>query len=123
MANILVVDDDSEVLSTLANIVKAGGHTVATAASGTEALDLLDRGIPLDLMLTDVIMPGLNGFNLARMARSRRRGLKILYLTGYSEQEVASRDSGDRYGKMLNKPILPSELRDEVDSALSREVG
>jgi DNA-binding response OmpR family regulator len=119
MANVLLVDDDVDVLATVADAVKSEGHDVTMAASGLAALDFLDTGAPLDLMITDVIMPGLNGFNLARMAVSRRPSLRVLYLSGYSESEVMSRDLGGRHGKMLMKPLLMSELRLEIEAALS----
>jgi CheY-like chemotaxis protein len=119
MASILVVDDDADVLATIRAIVASAGHAVATARNGVEALNLLDGNERFDLMLTDIIMPGLNGFNLARMARLRRASMRILYLTGFTEQVTALRDTGERYGKLLNKPILPQELRQEIAAALS----
>jgi CheY-like chemotaxis protein len=119
MASILVVDDDADVLDIIVAVIRAGGHTVINASSGLEALNVLDGDIPLDLMVTDVIMPGLNGFSLARMANLRRPGLKIMYLTGYHEQATAMRDPGERLGKLLTKPIMPAELRREVDQALA----
>jgi two-component system cell cycle response regulator CpdR len=119
MAHVLIVDDETDVLETLALIIEAAGHTVSTAKDGVAALDVLDGGNSLDLLLTDVVMPGLNGFNLARMARQRRSSLRVLYLTGFSEQAVSMRDPGDRYGKILTKPILPADLRREVNAALT----
>jgi CheY-like chemotaxis protein len=119
MSTVMVVDDDPDVLTTLSTILKNAGHTVIEAASGVEALDLLDGNASLDLLLTDVIMPGLNGFNLARMARTRRPSLKILYLTGWFQTAETMLDQGEKYGKLLTKPILPDDLRREVRSALT----
>jgi CheY-like chemotaxis protein len=118
MANILVVDDESDVLDTLVGALAARGHAVKSAANGVEALDIIDSGAPLDLLLTDVIMPGLNGFNLARMVRSRRPNLAILYLTGFFEQATTMKDSGEKYGRLLTKPIGPVDLAREVDVSL-----
>lgn len=120
MATILVVDDDPDVLSILCSTLAMAGHEVTQAGSGMEALDLLEKGECVDLMLTDVIMPGLNGFNLAYMARSRCPFLKILYLTAFHERALAMRDRGDKLGKLLTKPIMPDELSNEVNEALSR---
>jgi two-component system cell cycle response regulator CpdR len=119
MASVLVVDDDTDVLDILAVAIRSGGHSVIKATSGTAALNVLDGDIPFDLLVTDIIMPGLNGFNLARMANMRRPGLKIMYLTGFHEQAEAMRDHGSRLGKLLNKPIMPADLRKEVDEALA----
>ena len=120
MASILVVDDEPDVLELVATIMTSVGHNITTAASGLAALNLLDSEKPFDLLVTDVVMPGLNGFNLARMARMRRRSLKILYMTGYHETVTAMRDTGERFGKLISKPILPQELRSEVATALAR---
>ena len=118
MAIVLVVDDDVEELEALVEIVRSGGHRTVKARSGTAALDILDGETEVDLMVTDIMMPGLNGFNLARMARMRRSGLKILYVTGFHEQTDAMRDSGQRFGKLLLKPLRSADLLREVDVAL-----
>ena len=119
MAAILLVDDDDDVLTTLRVILERAGHAVATAGDGMRALDLLDEKRPFELLITDVVMPGLNGFNLSRMARSRRPAIKILYLTGFHEQALAMRDPGERLGKLLTKPIFPDALEREVGAALA----
>jgi CheY-like chemotaxis protein len=119
MASVLVVDDDAEILDLLVEIVRSGGHRVMKAASGIVALQILDADNPLDLLVTDIVMPGLNGFNLARMARMRRPALRIMYLTGLDEQALAMRDPGERLGKLLTKPVSPDDLRKHVDEALA----
>lgn len=118
MSTVMIVDDDPDVLATLGNILKGAGYTVVAAGNGIEALDLLDQGEALDLLLTDVIMPGLNGFNLARMAKTRRPRVKVLYLTGWFQTAETMLDQGEKYGKLLTKPILPDDLRREVGAAL-----
>jgi CheY-like chemotaxis protein len=122
MATVLVVDDDADALEALVAILKSGGHRTVKAESGTAALDILDSDADVDLMLTDIVMPGLNGFNLARMARLRRRDIKILYMTGFHEQSAAVRDTGERLGKLLSKPLRAADLRKEVDAALHLRV-
>ncbi len=121
LASILVVDDEPDVLEIVATIMASAGHSITTAVSGVAALNVLDSEKPIDLMLTDIVMPGLNGFNLARMARMRRRSLKVLYMTGFHETVTAMRDAGERLGKLINKPILPQELRTEVATALAAD--
>jgi CheY-like chemotaxis protein len=123
VATILLVDDDPDALTILASILQSGGHQVLGAKGGTDALDVLDRDISIDLLVTDIVMPGLNGFNLARMARTRRRELKVLYLTAFHENAVTMRDAGDKYGKVLSKPIGARELLSEVDAALAAPSG
>jgi DNA-binding response OmpR family regulator len=118
VAHIIVVDDDQDIRDWVGSVLREAGHDVVSAPDGIAALDILDGGGPLDLLLTDVIMPGLNGFNLARMARVRRPRLRILYLSGWSESEHVTRDVGVRHGKMLAKPIRAAELTHEVCAAL-----
>ena len=123
MANVLVVDDDIEVLDTIATMVMRGGHTVITACDGRKALDVVFSCSPIDLMVTDVVMPALNGFNLVLVARLRRPALRILFLTGFADQALRLRDPLDRIGKLLIKPIMPADLCNEVDVALAGDAG
>lgn len=116
LASILLVDDDPDALSIFSGILVSAGHAVVSVRSGLAALDALDAGGRFDLLLTDVIMPGLNGLNLARMMRLRRSSLKVLYLS--CECDAVERDQGERHGKLLEKPIMPSRLRREVSAAL-----
>jgi two-component system response regulator YesN len=116
MATILLVDDDADVLEVLALGLRETHHKVLTASSGVIALDILDH-TSVDLIVTDILMPGLHGFALARMA-NYRRPVKVIYLTGYLEESVALQDGGIRYGKVLYKPLLPSAFRKEVEDAL-----
>lgn len=119
MAVVMIVDDEPDVLDTLGAIVARAGHDTLKAPSGLAALDLLDRNRELDLLVTDVIMPGLNGFNLARMALIRRPSLKILFLTGFFEVAQALRDPLAETMKLLRKPILPTDLTQAVTEAIN----
>ena len=119
MASLLVVDDDADVLDALCAALASTGHTVERASSGLAALEVLDRTPGIELLLTDVVMRGLHGFNLARMAVMRRHDLRVLYFTGNAEMELVRQDTGPKYGKILHKPLRPDELRREVEAALS----
>src|SRR5258708_7197764 len=118
MATILLVDDDPDGREILACILRSGAHKVIEAKGGTDALDVLDGAEDLDMLLTDVVMPGLSGFNLARMVRMRRPVLRILYVTAFADQVLTMRDAGEKYGKLLMKPIHADELLKEVATAL-----
>jgi CheY-like chemotaxis protein len=120
MAAILVVDDDADVLATIAMMLRPSGHGVITASSGVRALELLEAGTGCELLITDVVMPGINGFNLARIARMRRPALPVLFLTGFYELALTLRDPLELYGKLLTKPISRDELQREVEAALGR---
>src|SRR6185437_10609332 len=94
MATVLIVDDDPDVLDALSAVIASAGHVVERAGSGLAALDILDLDRSLELLLTDVIMPGLNGLNLARMARLRRANIRVLYISGFNELEAIRKTRG-----------------------------
>jgi CheY-like chemotaxis protein len=119
MASILVVDDDLDVLDTVTAIMRSAGHRVAKAASGGDALQFLDSDFPLDLLITDVVMPGMNGLSLARLVHERRPDVRILFISGFADAPEMQQDLGRRLGKLLKKPLLPRDLRREVDEALA----
>lgn len=123
MAAVLLVDDETDVLDALSDALARMGHSVAQASSGLAALAIIDRNEPIDLLLTDVVMPGLHGFNLARMVLLRRPHIRILYMSGYTEVDKVTKDNGPRYGKLLVKPLQPDQLEREVDAALARPPG
>jgi DNA-binding NtrC family response regulator len=118
MATVLVVDDDVDVLNYLAEVLRDAGHDVISASGGNQALGCLDGAPRVELLLTDVRMPDLNGFHLAHLAKARRPALKVLYISGYHEVENRRSDGGERYGKLLKKPIMTAELKREVETAL-----
>jgi DNA-binding NtrC family response regulator len=118
MATVLVVDDDEDVLRFLTKTLQEAGYDVIAASGGNQALSYLDAAPRVELMLTDVRMPDLNGFHLAHLAKMRRPALKILYISGYNDADGWRRASGELYGKLLTKPIMSAELEREVETAL-----
>jgi two-component system, cell cycle sensor histidine kinase and response regulator CckA len=119
LAALLLVDDEDDVLAVLSCALTTMGHSVMQASSGIAALQIIDRREPLDLLLTDVVMPGLHGFNLARMVLLRRPDIRILYMTGFAEVEMLTKDTGPRHGKLLMKPLHPDQLARDIDEALA----
>src|SRR5215471_11884123 len=83
--HILVVEDDPAFGNAVSQVLSREGYGVTLATNFQAALEVLESERPLRLMLVDIVMPdGVNGLALARMARLRRRDLKVMYLTGYS---------------------------------------
>jgi DNA-binding NtrC family response regulator len=113
-----VVDDDPQMLDILCMMLKRN-HGIVRAGSSAAALAILESTTAIDLLLTDIAMPGTNGFGLARLARRRRPRLKVLYLSGVPTTADVMRDPGERYGKLLNKAISALDLLMEVDRALA----
>jgi CheY-like chemotaxis protein len=100
-------------------MLRASGYTVVEASDGAEALDLcrMHDG-PIDLLLTDVVMPKMYGQELARQVRGLLPGLKVLYMSGYSEDLVAARGAFEEGSSYIAKPFRPDDLLRAVRAAL-----
>jgi CheY-like chemotaxis protein len=119
-ALILVVDDDAEVRDIAAATLKDAGHRILEAANGGDALTVLEANPGIQLIFTDIVMPGIDGFKLADLAVERRPEIKILFTTGYSH--LAEAKPGTVHGKMLQKPYRPAQLQDMVQHVLAGAV-
>ena len=120
---ILVVEDDDLVRSHAEMQLQRLGYRVMTAASGSEALQMLYRiSDTIDLLFTDVMMPGgMNGPQLARAAQQLYPGLKVLYTSGYTENAVVHRGQIDPGVHLLSKPYRWQDLARLVRQVLSAE--
>jgi DNA-binding NtrC family response regulator len=119
MATLLVVDDDDDVRDLAVAVLREEGHRVLQAANGGVALVMLDQDLPIDLLFTDIVMPGgPDGLELAHLAKVRRPEMKVLYATGHAGR---ARTAGavPLYGKILNKPYLPRQVAAEVSLLLA----
>jgi two-component system, NtrC family, sensor kinase len=116
--SVLVVEDDDDVRTYVVETLAALGYRVLEAAEADNALRLLDQDPCVQLLLTDVVMPGLNGRKLAEEARLRRRNLKILYMTGYSRNAIMHQGRLDTGVDLLQKPINSEQLAAAVRKAL-----
>ncbi|MGH7053706.1 MAG: PAS domain S-box protein [Stellaceae bacterium] len=112
---LLVVDDDDDVREIAVQMLRQAGYGVAEAASGHAALAALARGESCDLLVIDMVMPGLNGLDTVRRARERRPQLKALFMTGYAD---AAADLATA-GAMIRKPFRLAELEDAVRRTLN----
>ena len=118
---ILLVEDDAGVRAVTAAMLKELQFNVIEADNGARALDIVDRESDIDLLFTDIVMPGgMNGFELGRLARERRPQLPVLYATGYSASYAAPEKGAD----MLAKPYREADLRSKLRGLLQpRHVG
>lgn len=113
--HILLVEDDEAARAAYSQMLRRAGYDVTAAVDFRLALDTLEADQPLDLLLVDIVMPGsVNGLALSRMARMRRQGLKVIYLTGFSIPG-AEREA---LGPILRKPVDEAQLLAEVEKAL-----
>jgi CheY-like chemotaxis protein len=90
---------------------------VREASGGAEALDLLRRDRDIEVLLTDVVMPGMNGAELARLAPGVRPHLTILFMSGYADPEEIT-GALQRY-RLVRKPFLPADLATQIEAALA----
>lgn len=118
MARILLADDDGMVRELVARVLLSGGHEVHVAQDGQEALALVEAGTPVDILVTDVNMPGLDGIALAKKVASVRPGLRILLMSGFPEQ--LAKGKADIAGRIetLSKPCSIDEIRKALSSLL-----
>lgn len=117
-ARVLVVDDDADVRAFLGESLEGLGCTVVSAASGELGLEALQEGRP-DLVLMDYAMPGMNGAEAARSARSLHPGLPIVFVTGYAESEQLEAALGGNV-PVLRKPFTLAELAAAVEGNVAR---
>jgi DNA-binding NtrC family response regulator len=114
--HILVVDDDETWGAAAGRILSAAGFSVRVAPDYRVALEVLESAEPVDLLLTDIVMPErVNGVALGRMARMRRRNLRLLYMTAYDIPRI-----GDEIDDIiLKKPISDESLVLQVERTLA----
>jgi len=119
-ASILVVEDDDLVRRYAGDQLKALGYEVRTASNGPEALSVLEQGAPVDVLLTDIVMPGgMNGKDLADAARAMREDLQVVFMSGYTENAIVHHGRLDPGVRLLSKPFRRQELARKVREALA----
>ncbi|MBB3997406.1 histidine kinase famiy protein [Aureimonas pseudogalii] len=108
---ILVVDDREDVAELARDMLEEFGYTVFVENTPGGALNRIEAGLPVDLLFSDLVMPGgMNGVVLAREARRRRPRLKVLLTTGYAEASLERSDAGGSEFDLLNKPYSRQDL-------------
>jgi two-component system cell cycle sensor histidine kinase/response regulator CckA len=116
---VLVVEDDAQVREVTVRALRAAGYRVLVAGSGREALALGDAELDgLDLVVTDVVMPGIDGRSMADELQRRRPGVRVLYVSGYTEDAVVARGVASGGTGFLPKPFTPSALLESVRAVL-----
>jgi len=116
---VLVAEDDPFVRSYAMACLTGLGYRAIAAADGHEALEELAKGTLIDLLFTDIVMPGgMNGWDLAEKAKSMRPGLKILFTSGYAVETLVSRGRAAHGTALLNKPYRQADLARRLREAL-----
>jgi CheY-like chemotaxis protein len=114
---VLVVDDEPAIRQIARRILEDGGYHITEAEGGLEAIALLAQGLPLDLLMADLDMPGLGGDEMVRRIRATRPDLKVLYVTGHIDRLMDARPlwEGEAF---LEKPFNPVGLREAISLLL-----
>jgi two-component system, cell cycle sensor histidine kinase and response regulator CckA len=117
--SILLVEDEASLRNLAARALRSRGFRVMLAADGADALRMLETfREPLDLLVTDVVMPNMDGRELADRLRERMPGLKVLFLSGYMDDALLRRGVAEANETLLLKPFTPSSLAQRVREVL-----
>jgi CheY-like chemotaxis protein len=120
--SILVVEDDPPLRAYTVEILTELGYRVLEAPNGPAALALLDKNRDIDLLFTDIVMPGgMNGRQLADAAIRRQPGLKVLFTTGYTRNAIVHHGRLDPGVELIGKPFSFDELGAKVRTLLDKE--
>jgi signal transduction histidine kinase/CheY-like chemotaxis protein len=119
---VLVVDDEPPVRMLISEVLADFGYAVQVAWDGPSALQILNSGTRLDLLVTDVGMPGgMNGRQLADAAREQRPGLKVLFITGYADTILSGKGMLGTGMEVMTKPFAISDLAEKIRTMVANE--
>jgi len=117
---VLVVEDDAAVRSYIVEVLRDLGYTVLDVGDGEAALQLIERhDQPIDLLLTDVVMPRINGRMLAEAVERQRPGIKVLFMTGYARDAIAHNGRLESGIALIQKPIVRDDLAARIEALLA----
>jgi two-component system, cell cycle response regulator CpdR len=119
MARILLAEDDDQMRTFLGRGLRRAGHTVDAAPDGEAAL-VRAQAAEYDLLLADVVMPGIDGIELARRISVRQPGIKVMFITGFAAVALQDEGFGARRPRVLAKPFHLRHLIAEIDALLSQ---
>ena len=119
-ATILLVDDDDQVRAVTVMMLQDFGYTVHDVGSGEAALEILTREVNTDILVTDLVMPGMNGSQLATAAKARWADLSIVFISGYADQIGDTLTFGDR---LIRKPFSADVLYQTIEAVLAERQG
>lgn len=118
MARILLAEDDDNLRPFLARSLENAGHEVLAFRDGEDAIPVLDTG-EIDILVSDLVMPGMNGIELARLAKDKAPDLPVIFITGFSAVAVEALETVDGVNKILSKPFHLNSLVEAVNRALA----
>jgi len=117
---VLLVEDEAMVRTVAERALTRQGYTVVTATNGEEALEIIERGDPIDLLISDVVMPAMDGPTMVRQARALRPDLPVLFMSGYAEEQLRNSIDIDHVA-FLPKPFSVQELAEAARKVLAQK--
>ncbi len=118
MAHILLAEDDESLRKFLAQALVKAGHEVTDFGDGSDAFECL-KGFRFDLLVTDIVMPGMDGIELAKRAAELNQALKIMFITGFAAVALHPSSNAPKQAKVLSKPFHLREIVAEVDRMIA----
>ncbi len=119
MARIVLAEDDEGMRQFLATALARAGHDVTSFPDGRAALAALDR--PFDLLIADIVMPGVDGIELARRARTADPAIRVMFITGFAAVALDGGRPVVPHATVLSKPFHLRELVSNVERILARQ--
>ena len=118
MAHILLAEDDESLRKFLAAALVKAGHVVTDFGDGDEAWECI-QGFAFDLLLTDIVMPGMDGIELAKRAAEINETLKIMFITGFAAVALHPSSNAPKQARVLSKPFHLREIVQEVERMIA----
>lgn len=116
---VLVVEDQRSVRQLAVNVLRQQGYRVLDAPDGSRAMEIANsEGANLGLLLTDVVLPGINGEELARILKAEHPDLRVIFMSGYEEDELTGRGIGGVGAAYVTKPFTADVLTMMVEGAM-----
>ena len=116
-----MAEDEAELREIVAAMLRMQGYTVIAAKDGQEAVLLAKtHNGPVDLLLTDIIMPRMNGIEAAELIRAVRPDIRVIYMTGYAEQTISLGNNDALLEKPVSPPVLFAKIRELLEASKSK---
>jgi two-component system, cell cycle response regulator CpdR len=120
MAHILLAEDDDSMRQFLVLALEKAGHTITACANGLEALDLIRTpGRHYDMLLADIVMPGMDGIELSQNAAVYLPEIKVMFITGFAAVAMSQRSGAADHARILSKPFHLNDLVHQVNELLA----
>lgn len=118
---ILVVEDDSSLSPLLRLLIEEAGAVAQVAADPQEALQAMERMKPIDVLVSDVVLPSRSGFQLAEELSEIQPGIRVLFISGFGDPEIGAREMLIPFDTLL-KPFLPEDFVAKIVGLVARKV-